>query len=65
MKNWRDKFKANDKIPINRLRDYVKCEKCGYTLPMTDKEKGFCKFCGMYIFKDKKDEFKYRMERLK
>lgn len=66
MKNWRDKLKLTDDIPLTRYRDYVKCEKCDYILPMIDKEKGFCKFCGRYIFKDKKDEFEYRLkERLK
>ena len=66
MKYWKDRIKSTDPLPIRRYNDYLKCENCGYTLPMTDKEKGLCKFCGRYIFKNKKDEFEYRLkERLK
>ena len=66
MKNWRDKIKVTDNIPLRRWHDYLKCQQCGYTLPMIDKEKGFCKFCGKYVFKDQKEEFEYRLkERLK
>ena len=66
MKYWKDRIKSTDPLPIRRYNDYVKCENCGYTLPMQDKEKGLCKYCGKYIFKNKKDEFNYRLkERLK
>lgn len=64
MKNYESKLKMSDNIPLRRWNDYVKCENCGYTLPMQDKEKGLCKFCGKYVFKDKKEEFRYRMEQL-
>ena len=66
MKKWHEQFKKTDELPINRLRDYLKCERCGHTLPMIDKQKGFCQFCGRYIFVNEKEEFKYRIkERLK
>lgn len=43
-----------------------KC-KCGHTVVILPKEtKTFCTYCGHYVFKNKKEEFKYRIkERLK
>ncbi|MBR4486272.1 hypothetical protein IKS57_02765 [bacterium] len=59
MKKWHKKKQVND---LRRWRDYVKCEKCGHTLPMKDKEKGFCTYCGRYIFLNDKLEFNYRLK---
>lgn len=49
------------KESIRFYQKCLKCKKCGHTVKMMDKEKGFCEFCGNYIFKDKRDEFMYRM----
>jgi hypothetical protein len=39
-----------------------KC-KCGHTVTIPDfAEKNLCSYCGTYVFKNKKDEFSYRMK---
>ena len=38
-----------------------KC-KCGHTVTIPEfVDKQLCKFCGTYVFKNKKDEFSYRV----
>ena len=60
------KFKKKNIPAIRMINDFVKCVKCGHTLPLIDREKGFCQYCGRYIFRTKKFEFNYRMkEKLK
>ena len=41
--------------------------KCGHKVVIShNKTKSLCDWCGNYVFKDKKDEFKYRVkERIK
>lgn len=40
-----------------------KCSKCGHkvVIPVWC-DKNICDWCGKYVFKDKKEEFKYRMK---
>lgn len=40
-----------------------KCSKCGHKeiIPKW-KDKTICSWCGNYVFKDKKEEFKYRIK---
>lgn len=41
----------------------VYCPKCGHTVEWwTNDKKTLCKWCGNYVFKTKKDEFKFRLE---
>ena len=58
MGKWHKRKLVND---LHRYRDYLKCKKCGHTLPMKDKQKGFCPYCGRYIFLNNKEEFVYRL----
>lgn len=49
----------------NKLSEYkVKC-KCGHSVvvPPTDKKK-ICKWCGNYVFTNKKEEFLYRTKEI-
>lgn len=41
---------------------YLRCEKCGHQIQILDNQKAFCKFCGRYVFKNKKEEFNYRLK---
>jgi hypothetical protein len=55
-----DDIKLNE--DFNKLK--VRC-KCGHNqyIPL-EKEKMICSWCGCYVFKNKKDEFKYRLNNL-
>lgn len=50
----------------NYAKVKYKC-KCGHKVIIPEwVDKQLCKYCGTYVFKNKKEEFKYRMkERLK
>ena len=54
------------KEEIKRENDIAKCKyhcKCGHVLVITNKmDKALCKWCGNYVYKDKKKEF---IEKLK
>lgn len=47
------------------VQDRILCQ-CGHSIlipPQIDKK--VCTWCGRYVFKNKKDEFKYRMKEVK
>jgi len=69
--SWKKKSKRRyryyeDKLmnAFNKLR--YQCKKCGHksTIP-TNSDKGVCYWCGRYIFRNEKDEFKYRFNSIK
>lgn len=53
-----------DEIYYSRVSEIkTKCKKCGCTKLLTDRNKKLiCHNCGYYIFKDEKEEFKYRLK---
>ena len=55
--------KKKDK-DFKRLEAYtrasIKCKRCGHTILPT-KERELCTYCGYYVYKDAKTEFKYKM----
>ena len=53
--------KKLDKV-IENNRYYCKCGHSVVILPK--EEKTFCTYCGHYVFKNKKDEFKYRIKEI-
>ena len=63
--NWvpRDVLVKKMKEDIKRTENSVKCD-CGHTVFMGRQDKKICSWCGKYVFKDKKEEFKYRMEQM-
>lgn len=46
---------------IKRLMTYskyaIKCPRCLHSI-LTTREKALCNWCGIYVYKDKKEEFK-------
>lgn len=52
----------NARKEINRLMAYsknsIKCPRCMHSI-LTSKSKEICRWCGCYVYKDKKEEFKY------
>lgn len=52
----------NDKKSFRFFADNRMYCKCGHSIMMRkDKDKIICSWCGHWIFKNKKDEFIYRM----
>ena len=43
---------------INNFK--VKCS-CGHTIYLLNKDKKICTHCGKWIFRNKQDEFRYRL----
>lgn len=44
------------------MNDAIKCPKCGHGVHFFRVEKTVCKWCGNYVFKDKKSEFEYKFK---
>lgn len=63
--NWipREILVKKMKEDLKRAQNSVKC-KCGHTVFLGRKDKIVCSWCGNYVFKDKKEEFRYRMEQM-
>ena len=40
----------------------VKCANCGHTMLLGIKGRRICSWCGHYIFKNKRQEFEYRLK---
>ena len=68
MKAWIDYtnniFKNDSKISSERAKYKIYCSKCGHGTvfyPMEHKSKKICSWCGYYVYKDKKEEFKEKL----
>ena len=55
-------FKQLDKF-MDKLQDYTYTCSCGHRIVIGGgKSKEICYWCGRYVYKDKKEEFKERLE---
>ena len=65
-KNWFKDEDYEEKLKLETENKRV-CKECGYTtLIPSYKKRIVCKRCGYWVFRNKKDEFEYRMnEQLK
>lgn len=57
------KFSTSKKIFEERYEHKVYCS-CGHSVvifPFEHKNKKVCSYCGKYVYKDKKEEFKERL----
>lgn len=61
------KTKQEDDKLFNELsKNRYKCKKCGHVVVMPKQNKTLCTYCGVWVFKNDAEEFKYRlMEKLK
>lgn len=58
-----EKVENPDKYHDAMQKFEYKCKRCGHTVTIiAAKEKNLCDWCGHYVFKDDKTEFKYRMK---
>lgn len=56
--------KTKEEILESHLTNYkVKC-KCGHTIIIIKRDKVLCNFCGHYVYRNKKEEFKDKMRSL-
>lgn len=54
--------KEEDKLFEEYKKITYYCGHCGHSVIIyNDKDKEICNFCGYYVFKTPKDEFKFRM----
>lgn len=54
-------YKDIEKITQRATNHKVKC-KCGHSVVVTNKyDRVICSWCGNWVYKDKKAEFKYKM----
>lgn len=60
---WISRHKLQEDIEkgIYYTKNSIKCETCGHTMFLGRKDKKVCTWCGRYVFKDKKEEFMYRL----
>jgi len=56
-KSWKDESKIFDSITKCR----VKC-KCGHTTVLANKDRKICTWCGHYVYKTPRIEFKYKLK---
>lgn len=69
MKSWLDYhsyFSNGFKIVKERTKYKIYC-KCGHSMifyPIEKKDRKLCEWCGHYVYKDKRIEFKYRLNKL-
>lgn len=60
----REKLEKDMKLGLLYAKSSTKCANCGHSVLIGRKGKCICNWCGHYIFKDKKEEFMYRMGEL-
>ena len=41
----------------------VKCKYCGHSFPLGNSERAICNYCGNWVYKNKKFEFKYELQK--
>ena len=55
------KYEEDTKIMHSLTRNTVKC-KCGHSVTMANAERTICSWCGKWVYKNSKVEFKYRLK---
>ena len=63
---WISRYQLEKEIKRGMVytRNSIKCANCGHTMLFARKNKAVCTWCGHYVFKDKKEEFEYRLKEL-
>ena len=55
-------FDDIEKLCDEKTANRIYCKNCGHTMNISNqREKRICNHCGQYVFKDDKEEFKYRL----
>ena len=55
-------FDEIQKLHDEKTANRITCKNCGHTMNISaSREKRICTHCGNYVFRQEKDEFKYRL----
>lgn len=58
-----NKLIKDEETMYNALNPFKRqCKKCGHYVYLVRVDKKLCEYCGIYVFKDKKAEFNYRLK---
>ena len=60
----RKQLQEDIKKGIFYAKNSIQCANCGHKMLLGRKNKRVCTWCGHYIFKDKREEFEYRLRSL-
>lgn len=55
-------FKEIEKLCDKKTAERLICKNCGHTMNLSnERDKRVCTHCGKYVFKNDKEEFKFRL----
>lgn len=57
----KNKFQESIEKEILYEKNSVQCKYCGHKILFSRRSKEICNICGHYVFKNKKEEFKFRL----
>ena len=57
-RNYKEEQRYFDSIASAR----IKCKKCGHTILMSKVDRTICSYCGHWVYKNSKTEFKYKLQ---
>ena len=60
-RDYLDHNSAIEKKRYEEIRKHSKYCKCGHTVVIANVDRVICSWCGNYVFKDEKTEFRYKM----
>ena len=56
---------SDDTKIMNSITNFkTKCKHCGHSITMPNAERTICSYCGYWVYRNKKIEFKYRMKEM-
>lgn len=58
----RKQLKEDMKVGLIYAESSVKCKTCGHAMLLAGRDRRVCSWCGNYIYKDDKTEFKYKLK---
>ena len=57
------RYDISDKAFNTYFQAKVKCKHCGHSFPIGNTERQICNYCGNWVYKNKKIEFKYELQK--
>lgn len=63
MNKYREREYEFKRRAIKYYSTCIKCRKCEHSIQVKD-NKAYCQYCGVYTYKDKKDEFNNKLKEM-